>query len=125
MILAVFLILLAIVVIMPVIGYALWLIVTTIITGIFIGALARLVVPGRQPIGLVATIVSGLFGSFVGSLIGYAAWGKHGHGFARVLIEIGLAAIIVAILSAALRRDQRVYSRVAPRSHQGHKVIDV
>src|SRR5690242_6235786 len=107
MILAVFLILLAIFVIMPVIGYALWLIITTIATGILIGALARLVVPGRQPIGAVATIVSGLFGAFVGSLIGYAAWGKHGHGFARVLIEVGIAAIIVAILSAALRRDQR------------------
>ena len=125
MILAIFLILLAIFVIVPVIGYAVWTMIMVAVTGIVLGILARLVVPGRQPIGVLATIVSGWFGSIFGGLIGLAIWGKYGHWFPRELIDVGVAAISVVIFSAALRHDQKLYEKAAPRSHQGHKVIDV
>jgi uncharacterized membrane protein YeaQ/YmgE (transglycosylase-associated protein family) len=125
MILAIFLILLAIFVIVPVIGYAVWTMIMIAVTGIVLGVLARLIIPGRQPIGVIATIVSGWFGSIFGGLIGLALWGKHGHWFPRELINVGVAAISVLVLSAAVRHDQRLYAKAAPRSHQGHKVIDV
>ncbi|HET9658185.1 MAG TPA: GlsB/YeaQ/YmgE family stress response membrane protein [Kineosporiaceae bacterium] len=46
-------------------------IITLIIIGAIAGFLARLVVPGRDPMGVVATIVLGIVGSFVGGFLGY------------------------------------------------------
>lgn len=39
--------------------------------GLVIGAIARLLIPGRQPIGILATILLGVLGSMVG---GFIAW---------------------------------------------------
>lgn len=41
-----------------------------VIVGLIAGALARLVVPGRHPIGLVGTMLLGLIGALVGGFIG-------------------------------------------------------
>jgi uncharacterized membrane protein YeaQ/YmgE (transglycosylase-associated protein family) len=48
------------------------LILTLLIVGLIAGALARLLVPGRDPIGIGGTILIGVIGSFVGGFIGYA-----------------------------------------------------
>lgn len=47
------------------------LIVTLIVVGLIAGALARLLVPGRQDIGIGMTIAVGIVGSFVGGFLGY------------------------------------------------------
>jgi uncharacterized membrane protein YeaQ/YmgE (transglycosylase-associated protein family) len=47
------------------IGTIIWFIVI----GLIAGALARLLVPGRDPMGIVATIVLGVIGSFVGGTL--------------------------------------------------------
>ena len=47
------------------------LIVTLIIVGLIAGAIARLLVPGKQDIGIAMTIVIGIIGSFVGGFLGY------------------------------------------------------
>lgn len=44
-----------------------WTIVVTIIVGAVIGALARLVLPGKQSISTVVTVVLGILGSLIGS----------------------------------------------------------
>lgn len=41
-------------------------IITWIIFGAIIGAIARFLMPGRDPMGWVATIILGIVGSFVG-----------------------------------------------------------
>lgn len=46
-------------------------IIGTIIFGAIVGILARLVLPGRQAISMVMTVVLGI----VGALIGYWIWG--------------------------------------------------
>jgi len=46
------------------------LIVSIIVIGLIAGALARLVVPGRQDISNLRTIVVGIAGSFVGGFLG-------------------------------------------------------
>lgn len=51
-------------------------IVVMIIIGLVAGALARLLVPGRDPIGIVGTIVLGVVGSFIGGFLGYLLFGK-------------------------------------------------
>lgn len=48
---------------------ALWTILTWIVFGLVVGALARFLLPGRQTMSLTMTIVLGIAGSFVGGFI--------------------------------------------------------
>ncbi len=52
------------------------LIITLIIVGLIAGAVARLLVPGRQNLSIPATILIGIIGSFVGGFIGYLLFHK-------------------------------------------------
>ena len=54
----------------------LWFIVSIIIIGAIAGYLARLIVPGPDPMGFIATVVLGVVGSFIGGLLGYVLFGK-------------------------------------------------
>ena len=47
------------------------LIIGFIIIGLLAGAVARLLLPGPDPIGIIGTIVVGIIGSFVGGFLGY------------------------------------------------------
>lgn len=46
-------------------------IITIVIVGLIAGFIARAVVPGRQHMGIGATILLGIVGSFVGGLLGF------------------------------------------------------
>ena len=48
---------------------------TLIIVGLIAGALARLVVPGRDPMSTPETILLGIVGSFIGGFLGYLLFG--------------------------------------------------
>ena len=52
------------------------LILTVLIVGLVAGALARLLVPGRQEMSIAMTIVLGVVGSFVGGFLGYLLFHK-------------------------------------------------
>ncbi len=47
------------------------LIISLLIIGLIAGAIARLVVPGKQDLSILGTIVLGIVGSFVGGFLGY------------------------------------------------------
>jgi len=103
MILLLFLISVALFVAVPVIGLALWIFWSVVVVGLVIGALGRLVVPGRQPIGFLATLMAGLCGSIFGGFLGQHVFyvGR----FATTLLEIGVAALAVwALVPLAGRR---------------------
>ena len=77
------------------------LIVSIIVIGLIAGALARLVVPGKQDMSIVMTIVLGIIGSFVGGFLGYLIFHKDGQdGFLQPAGIIGsvIGAIIVLLL---------------------------
>ena len=46
--------------------------ISAIIIGLIVGALAKFVMPGRDPGGIIVTILIGIAGSFVGTFIGRA-----------------------------------------------------
>jgi uncharacterized membrane protein YeaQ/YmgE (transglycosylase-associated protein family) len=48
-----------------------WWLISTLIVGLIAGALARLLVPGRDPMGCIMTAILGIVGSFVGGGIAY------------------------------------------------------
>ncbi len=53
-----------------------WSLIVLFIVGLIVGAIARLLVPGRDPMGLVGTAVLGIVGSFVGGFLGYLLFKK-------------------------------------------------
>lgn len=54
------------------------LIISLIVIGLIAGALARLLVPGRQEMSILSTILLGIVGSFIGGLLGYLLFHKDG-----------------------------------------------
>jgi uncharacterized membrane protein YeaQ/YmgE (transglycosylase-associated protein family) len=97
-ILAVFLLLVVLFVVLPIIGMPAWAIISTIIVGFVIGALGRIVVPGRQRVGVILIFLAGLAGSIVGGFLGSHIFGLGWIG--TTLIEIGLAAAVIAFMSS-------------------------
>ncbi|MCX4977254.1 MULTISPECIES: GlsB/YeaQ/YmgE family stress response membrane protein [unclassified Streptomyces] len=89
-------------------------IISAIIIGIIIGVLGRLVVPGRQRIGILLTIVVGIVAALVGAAIAGAldVSDTNGIDWIEWLIQIGLAAVGVAALDRSRSgRSGRTRSR--------------
>jgi uncharacterized membrane protein YeaQ/YmgE (transglycosylase-associated protein family) len=83
-------------------------IIGTIIFGAVIGMLARLVLPGRQNISALVTVILGV----LGALIGYWLWGLMGGGdtggidWIRWIISIIAAAVLVVAYIAFTGRSR-------------------
>lgn len=78
-----------------------------LITGLVIGAIAHLLVPGRQRIGILLTIVFGIAGALVGGIVTTAIIGA-GH----VIITFIVALVVAALLIGAVSHPRsRLYHR--------------
>ena len=72
-------------------------IIITLIVGLVVGALAKLVMPGRDPGGILITILLGSAGSFVAGMLGHAlGWYEVGEG-PGILASIIGSIILLAI----------------------------
>ena len=68
-------------------------IIWTIVLGLVIGIIAKLIHPGRENMGIITTILLGIAGSFLAGIIGqFIGWYKAGEGAGFI------ASVIVAIL---------------------------
>ena len=54
-----------------------WHIIWLIILGLIVGIVARLVVPGRHPLGVIATALLGIVGAYVGGTLGSVIFAPH------------------------------------------------
>jgi uncharacterized membrane protein YeaQ/YmgE (transglycosylase-associated protein family) len=77
-------------------------IITAIVIGAIIGALGRLVVPGRQPIPIWLTIVVGIVAAFIGTFIARAIGiptATSGIDWLELIVQVVVAAIGVILVS--------------------------
>ena len=74
-------------------------IISAVIVGLIIGALARLVMPGKQNIGVLMTIVLGVLGSLIGSWVCYGLFGYRNEsgGWAVIPFLVGIVAAVILI----------------------------
>jgi uncharacterized membrane protein YeaQ/YmgE (transglycosylase-associated protein family) len=74
-------------------------ILSAIVVGLIVGALARLIVPGTKGLSIIATILLGIAGAVVGSLVYELVGGTDTPGidWIRLLIQVAAAAVFVGI----------------------------
>jgi uncharacterized membrane protein YeaQ/YmgE (transglycosylase-associated protein family) len=83
-------------------------IITMIVVGLIVGALAKLFMPGKDPGGIIVTILLGIAGSFVAGFIGRAVgWYRDpgsGPGIIASILGAMLLLLIYRLVAAPRRR---------------------
>ena len=80
-----------------------------IIFGLIVGAVAKLLMPGRDPGGFVITMALGVIGALLGGFIGRAVgWYRPGDPVGFVLAVIGAIILLVAYRAIAGGRSRRI-----------------
>ena len=87
-------------------------IIGAIVVGAIIGALARLVMPGKQSIGVLMTVLLGVVGGLLGS------WLTHQFGYANSNGGFEILPFLVGVVAAVVLIA--VYVGVAGRSNRVH-----
>ena len=74
-------------------------IIGALVVGLLVGVLARLVMPGKQNIGVIVTVILGAIGSFLGTWVSYKlGYSNQNGGFKIIPFLVG---IIFAVLLIA------------------------
>ena len=90
----------------------LWFIISLIIIGAIAGFIARALVPGKDPMGIVQTILLGIVGSFVGGFLADVLFRSdsedRGLSPAGIIGSIIGAIIVLLVYRAVTRRGARI-----------------
>lgn len=82
-------------------------VVLAVVVGAIIGVVARLVMPGRQNVGMIMTVVIGAIGGLVGSEVA-SHFGYHnangGVAWVPFFIGVGVAAVLIALYESLTGR---------------------
>ncbi|TDC61978.1 GlsB/YeaQ/YmgE family stress response membrane protein [Actinomadura sp. GC306] len=83
-------------------------IISAIVIGAIIGALGRLLLPGRQPIGVILTVLTGIVAAIVGTAIAQSVGVSTTSGidWIELVFQVGLAVLGVAIVAALRGRGK-------------------
>jgi uncharacterized membrane protein YeaQ/YmgE (transglycosylase-associated protein family) len=73
-----------------------WDILGLLVIGLVIGALARLIKPGKQRMSILATMLLGIVGAFIGGFIGGLFNDETG------IFELNVVGFIIAVVAAVL-----------------------
>lgn len=83
-------------------------IIVWIIVGLIAGALGKLIMPGRDPGGIIVTILIGMVGAVVGGFIVQGLLGLRGGGFFWSIVVATLGAIVLLAIYRLLVGQRRV-----------------
>lgn len=84
---------------------------SALVVGLIVGALARAVMPGKQPIGIIMTIILGAIGAFLGSWLTYRlGYTNSNGGWAIIpfLVGIIMAVVLIAIYLGLTGRRNKI-----------------
>ena len=82
-------------------------ILSAILIGIVVGVIGRLLVPGKQPVGMLLTILVGIVSAFIGTALARAMGiptVTNGIDWLELLVQVIVAALGVALVSALMGR---------------------
>ena len=83
-------------------------ILSTILVGLIVGAIAKLLMPGKDPGGFIVTILLGIAGAFIATYLGQAVgWYKAGQPAGWIMSIVG--AILVLWIYQATTRPRDDY----------------
>ena len=84
-------------------------IITALIVGLVVGALGRLVVPGRQRIGIGVTILVGIVAALLGTALarGLGVATTAGVDWIEIMFQVALAAVGVVLVANLMGRNYR------------------
>ena len=88
---------------MEIMSILIWL-----VFGLIVGAIAKLLMPGRDPGGFIVTVLVGIVGSFIGGAISYALFGAQGPYEPSGWIMSIIGAIVLLLLYRLLVRRSTV-----------------
>ena len=86
-------------------------IILLLIIGAIAGFLARAIVPGKDDIGIIPTIVLGIVGSFIGGFLGALIFGKDA--LEGLLQPSGIIGSVIGAIIALV-----IYNAVTKRKHK-------
>ncbi|ULE31976.1 GlsB/YeaQ/YmgE family stress response membrane protein [Mycobacterium sp. IDR2000157661] len=92
-----------------------WTIIVALIAGIILGALARLIMPGKQNVGVLITILLGAVGALLGSWISNELFGTGDKIFSPIPFVIGLVVAVILIGIYVAITGRRSTGTRAPR----------
>ena len=78
-------------------------IIWTLVIGLVVGAIAKLLMPGKDPGGCIITIMLGIAGAFVGTWIGRLVTGNETY-TARLIMSVVGAMILLLLYRLIFRR---------------------
>ena len=82
-----------------------------VVAGLIVGAIARFLVPGRDPVGFLGTLVIGVGGAFLGFWLGELLVGKHSVHEHPWLWAIAGAVILVLVSRLVTYRRRGMFAR--------------
>ena len=85
-------------------------IISAILIGVVVGVLGRLLVPGKQRIGMLLTILVGIAAAFLGTALARAMGiptATNGVDWLELLVQVVVAALGVALISGLTARRRR------------------
>jgi uncharacterized membrane protein YeaQ/YmgE (transglycosylase-associated protein family) len=95
-------------------------ILTWLLIGLVIGGLAHLLVPGRNRVGVLRTVLFGIAGALVGGLVTAALLGP-GHMIITFIVALIVAALLIAAVANHGYLRGRYRSRYHGRNHSRYR----
>jgi uncharacterized membrane protein YeaQ/YmgE (transglycosylase-associated protein family) len=79
-----------------------------IIFGLIVGAIAKLLMPGRDPGGIIVTAIIGMVGALIGTLLGRVLWGGADYSSGWITSILGAILLLWGYRVVVTRRARTV-----------------
>ena len=86
-------------------------IIWMLVLGLIVGLVARFVVPGSQPLGLIATAILGIVGAYIGGTLGSVVFPPHVFTITPPIKHSFLGALVGAVILLLIYRAVRSRAR--------------